>query len=437
MKFTKVLILLVIIAFGFANAQSDYEYVQKFKAEARSLKSAIEKAETLSEVGELRQKIRQFKDKYYARKDFLNAAIYPDKFETILSELNNALDRKSKTISKLAQAEAKINELSAYLDRLSKNYMSVLDELETMKSNKIKTDAQKETYERRIEYLKKNIAERDKVLRGLLDTLLHVKERSAAQGLETTDIGKTLKIKDENFLRHLEKLISDNIGYLRFAEPSADEIFSIYDEQKTLSENLAKLDGDELSVLLKNETAKADLTHVKTLNSFWGKEIEKKIVNLMGKDFAQFGIELNDSSGVADFYGSLLDYAEKESVKAGNKYEREHKFKTFSESAWNGVFKKKWADKLLQRGLITPQQIETVDILVKGWGKRVKKSPPYFLYIFVTVIVMFITIYIGAKAKKSKYKRKAVAQKKKNEYDKKKREKEIERFKKKNNMKDS
>ncbi len=428
MKYTRTLILLLLATFAVANAQSDYEYVQNFKKEAASLKSEISDAKTLSKIGKIRQKINTFEKKYYARREFLNKAIYPQTFEGILTDFNNALDERSKMLSKLDEANAQIKKLNSYLEKLSQNYMAVLGELQEMKSN---AEAEKDKlaeYKKRIEYLKKNIAERDSIISQTLSNLLAVSERGMSGGSENDITGKTLKIKDENVLKHLKRLISDNIEYLKYADVSSDEIFSIYNEQKKLNENLQRLNGENLKILLKNETAKADLTEVKMLNDAWGNEIKRKITSAIGKDFAQFGIELNDSSDVQTLYNSLLDYAEKESIKAGNQYERKHKFKTFSESAWNGVFKHKWLPGLLQNGLMTNEQVETVDLLVDDWGKRVEKSPPYALYILVSVIVMFITIYVAAKAKKSKYLRKAVAQKKKNEYDKAKREKEIEKY---------
>ncbi len=428
MKYTRMLILLFLATFVVTNAQSDYEYVQNFKKEAASLKSQISNAKMLAEIGKIRQKINAFEKKYYAHREFLNKAVYPQTYEGILTDLNNALDERSRMLSKLDEANAEIKKLNSYLEKLSQNYMSVLSELQEMKSNAASEKEKLAEYKKRIEYLKQNIAARDSIISETLGKLLAINEREVAGGSENDIVGKTLKIKDKNFLKHLKRLISDNIEYLKYADVSSDEIFSIYDEQKKLNENLQRLNGENLKILLKNETAKADLTEVKMLSDAWGNEIERKITAAIGKDFAQFGIALNDSSDVQTLYNSLLDYAEKESIKAGNQYERKHKFKTFSESAWNGVFKRKWLPGLLQKGLMTNEQVETVDLLVEDWGKRVEKSPPYVLYILVSVIVIFITVYVAAKGKKSKYLRKAVAQKKKNEYDKAKREREIEKY---------
>ncbi len=435
MNFKKLPILLMLALLTVAHAQSDYEYVQRFKAEAQNLKAKIERLASSGEVKRTRKAIDDFKNKYYARKDFLNRAIYPESFETVLSELENSLDAKARSISALERANAKIKKLSDYLERLSANYMSVLAELDSIKTQAKKGAAEKENYVRKLNYLKRNIAERDSALTKMLAKLLNVQERNAA-GAKGNDLsGEVLQIKENDFLRHLDKLIRDNIRYLDVAEISSDEIFKIYDEQQNLAKNLSKLDSETLGVLLGDYNAAPELTRVKSLAELWGKAIEKKIVFLMNKDFAQFGIELNDSLNIAAWKNSLLDYIETESIKAGNRYERKHKFDAFYNSAWNGVFKRKWLAGLLKAGLITHEEVSTIDSLSLGWERRTEKSPPYFLYILVSVIVIFITVYVAAKGKKTKYLRKAAAQKKKNEYEKRKREKEAEEYKKKMNGK--
>ncbi len=428
---SKILLLFVLFLFGTVFAQSDYEYVRQFKSEAQKLKNAVAQAETYKEIGTLRAKIDKFRKKYYPRKDFLNEAIYPEKFETILTELDNSLERRKSEIAKLDKANAKIKELSAYLEKLSTGYMNATAEIELLKEKIKNNESNRELYDRKIAYLKKNIAERDSLLRNVLSSFLKVEERTAENNSGSDISKKELKINvgDENFLEHLKTLLNDNIKFLAYAKPDEKEIFSIYDEQKNLTENLNKLNADALSKITGNENVNFELDEVKNLNEVWGKSIERKISQLVAQDFSQFNIDLPDSVEIAALYDAIVDYAEKESVKAGNRYEREHKFKTFSESAWNGIFKRKWAKELLQRGLITVDQISAVDLLIENWEKRLEKSPPYLLYILVTVIVMFITIYIGATAKKSKFKRKAVAQKKKNEYEKLKREKEIAKYK--------
>ncbi len=424
-KFTVILFFLIV---SVINAQSDYEYVQNFKKETTHIKSQITNAKTLVEIRDIRGKIEKTRKKYYSRKEFLNKAIYPENFEKIFSNLQNALDSKEQQIAEIEKAKTKITQLNSYVRQLSENYLSLVNELEELNTDYKKSKEILDVYKRKLSYLKKNIKTRDSLLTQQLQNLLTIQKRMTAEGSENDIENKEIKISNNNFLSDLTTLLNDNIRYLDYAEVTSDELFSILDEQKRLKENLEKLNPQSLALLLKDQTAVTDLTNVKSLNELWGNKIENRIAREIGKDFSQYGIALNDSSGVETLYNSMLDYLEKESVKAGNQYEREHKYKLFKNSAWEGMFKKKWLPELLKNGMFTNQKVETVETLLDEWERRNEKSSPILLYIIVGAILIFITIYVAAKGKKTKYLRKAAAQKKKNEYDKIKREKEIEKF---------
>ncbi len=436
MRITKALILLIILAVTQNFAQSDYEYVEKFKAEYKKIKSEIEKAETSEEIDKARGDVQSFEKKYFPRKDFLDKAIYPQSYGEILAELKSEIGKRKSEITELQKAKTKISELNREVRQLSENYISVLNDFENVKTELISEREKSRKYELALKRLRENIELRNKAISELLDSLFVVQNKKNGAGTESLN-GETIRIKEYNVLRDVIVFVGDNIRYLNFAEPSSEELFASLKERKRLCENLKKINSNALAIILNDGETEKNLNEAKAVCKKWGEEIEAKIVEAISNDFAQFGVSLPDSVNFDAFYNSLLDYLEKESVKAGNRYEREHKFKTFSEALWNGIFKRKWLPGLLESGMMTNEQVETVNILLDNWEERAGKTPPYFLYIFVSVIVMLITIYVAAKAKKSKYKRKAIAQKKKNEYDKRKREKEIEEYKRKNLNKDN
>ncbi len=422
MKRNKILGLVVLL-FSFAFGQSDLEYVTSFEKQIDQFNQSIEVVTDNLSLSRLEVEIANYKDKNVSHSELISQSLYPKTYKSIFDELSKNLYAKREVLAKEVQYEenietlqTEISELKQQLDELSNSYMSKLNEIEGLKKSARKNSQNQSQLNRKIRELQSNLIERERVIYSLLDSILFVQARiNPNESLETG--GGVLKIINFNYLKQLEILVNDNRQYLKNVELPAEELIRIYKESKDLSKNLSKLDNSTIEFLQKKSVDSSEYQNLKYEVSAWQFEIQRQLTSMMGKVFREQGIMLEDNNSVEVFFDSMIDFLEKESVRAGDKDSLIMTYHSFVDSAWNDV-NDDYLSLLLEANLVNKDKIDTVDDLISEWEKRLDQGKPIYLYVGIGLVFVIIILFVFSQIKKSKFKQNIKDQIRNEEYEK-------------------
>gem|GEM_PF-7020558 len=422
MKRNKILGLVVLL-FSFAFGQSDLEFVTSFEKQIDQFNQSIEMATDNLSLSRLEIEIVDYKDKNVSRSELISQSLYPKTYKSIFDELTKKLYAKREVLAKEVQYEenietlqTEISELKQQLDELSNSYMSKLNEIESLKKSARKNSQNQSQLNRKIRELQSNLIERERVIYSLLDSILFVQARvNPNESLETG--GGVLKIINFNYLKQLEILVNDNRQYLKNVELPAEELIRIYEESKDLSKNLSKLDDNTIQFLQKKSIDGSEYQNLKYQVSAWQFEIQKQLSNKMGKIFRGQGIILEDNNSVEVFFDSMIDFLEKESVRAGDKDSLIMTYHAFVDSAWSDV-DDDYLSLLLEANLVNKDKIDTVEDLISEWEKRLDQGTPIYLYVGIGLVFLIIILFVFSQIKKTKFRKNIKEQIRNEEYEK-------------------
>ncbi len=421
----KSLLLLILFSITLPIlGQSDYIYLQEFKRGVKKLESKIHTAKNDEELNNISDDIVGFYVYYKMRKDFLNKALYPEKFDSTIEKIKNELSEKRKEIQILSNSsklEKQVSELERSINSLSSGYYASVEAIDSLKKALIVKSRREKLLLQKIDELKKNLDERNNLFQNLLDSLLLVKTGKVSDsGFEETS--KLLNINGNNLIEEMITLLNDNISYVRIKKSiPPNEYDEIIKEQKRFDENFKKVPDDVWQKLLgENSDIQKFKENVAKLSKRWENEINKSLTNRIYSLFAQHKVKLDSADNFHDLLQSMFDYAEKKSIEAGTHFERIHNYKVFADTLWNQIFLKNWAPILETNGFISSEDISVMQNLNDDWLERANKKTPLLLYLIISFILGTILIYVIAAAKRNKYKRLGIARKKKREYEEKK-----------------
>lgn len=421
----KSLLLLLLLSFTLPIlGQSDYIYLQEFKKGVKKIELKIKKAKTEDALKKISEDIVGFYTYHKMRQNFLDKALYPDNFDSIIEKLKRKVFDKEKEIklyTKTAKLKNQVSKLERSINALSSGYYKSVKTIDSLNNALIIKSEREKLLKRQIADMQKNLNDRNNLITGLLDTLLLVKNRTATEP-ELEGTSNYIKINGDNLIGQMITLLNDNISYLTIQkEISPHEYDEIIKEQKLFDESFNKIPDAVWKQLLGEN---ADITNFKKnvnqLSARWKKQIDKSLTARLYEIFAEHKVKLDSAETFDDLLQSLFDYAEKKSIEAGSHYERLHNYKVFADTLWNREFLKNWAPILEQNGFISADDITSMQNLNSDWLERANKKTPLLLYLIISFILGTILIYIIAAAKRNKYKHLGIAKKKKREYEEKK-----------------
>lgn len=403
-RFISTALTAVILIAGSINVlaqTSDYQVKQNFEERYKELKTSIEEAMTVSEIDSLKAEIEDFKYYHEDHKKLLDNALYPQTYESSISELNQ---RARTTEHKLLIIENQDEKLASLNSELN-SYKSEITNLNNRTDSLRKAIATSEQSESNLSNLvakyRKSMEERDEFVLTMIDSLFVTYKDMQGKALAefSEENGSRQLQQQDNPLKLIQSVIEENIQILKSNDSSlqTEDYLRMYVVQSRFSEVWNQI-GDDLTRIYAGNKAADWENNIEGKLSDWKASASKNMWASMDAYLEENNVDLGAFDNNESFYSAIDNFITEATDASRDKVVTEENYKDFQAfyDFWNGKIKSEWG-KFVQEGeVLTMTQISNIDSEMMTWRDEAKPKsfliPILFGLSLLTIIGLIIVI---------------------------------------------
>ncbi|MDZ7714962.1 MAG: hypothetical protein U5J95_01995 [Balneolaceae bacterium] len=403
--FSLVVLFVGTPALAQQNSQSDYEIVQSYKNQYKSLNKQVDNARSAKQVEELIKSIKQFDRDFEEHKDLLNKVIHPENYASQLKALQKSALTTQERLTTIEEQDRKLQKLSNKLvgyDQQLQELSSKTDSLQLAIQKSIKSEKQLSTMVRKY---RKSLEKRDDLILSFVDSVMIAYQKlniSSIQDLENAQ-KKARFEANGNALNMIKNIAQENIQFLA-SNPklSTEEYLRMNAVQQQFQDMWNKV-GDKLTEIYVEDNAANVKKEVNASIKKWDMEISSRTWKTLNEAIDEEGIDMPKFTNQQTFYNTLNSYLENSfqsskddrSQKTYANYQRFYSF-------WTNDVQMNWSPYIERGHILSSKQLASIDRKVDQWASIAEPKSNLLLYLFgasVLAIVVLGVVLIREKAK--------------------------------------
>lgn len=379
--------------------QSDYQIQQDYRTDISELLNRVELAVTAEELEEVESEIDALEQQYSEYSEIINAALYPETFTGMLSNLRDIHQAAYNNLSVIEQLNEQIVVLSTEMDEFRNRLTQMTQETTSLRQQIERGEANEQRQASLIRQYRQNIEQRDSFVAEFLQELLSKYQR---MGVGTQqEIAENVDRLDQNPLDMIRTIISE---YIQIADQSTGLQTPDYVAMRAqygYFEGVWSQIDQRLTNTFAPDRPVETVQEISDMLAAWLASVDNKLWDSMSTAFNQNGINLQPFVTPGDFYTSLntfVDRAYEISLESNNESDYEV-FRNFREF-WNTTVKASWGEALITGNILTPAQIAAIDLKLNDWGEAAQPTSNLMfilLLISIAVIVLLVVLLIVRK----------------------------------------
>ena len=385
--------------------QSDYDIVQSYKTQYKSLNNKVENAESTKEIEGLVESIKQFDQDYKGHSELLNKVIHP---ETYSSQLKNLQKRALTTKNRLAiieQQDSKLNELNGKLagyNQQLNQLNSKTDSLQIAIQKSIKSEKQLSGMVRKY---RESLEQRDDLILSFVDSVMIAYQKldiNSIQDLENAQ-KKARFDSNGNALDMIKSIAEENVEFLN-SNPklSTEEYLRMNAVQQQFQDMWDKI-GSKLTQIYAVENSKKVRDDVNTSIQKWNEKISTQTWTALNNAIDEEGLDMPKFADQQTFYNTLNSYLEESfnsskddrSQKTYANYERFYSF-------WTNDVQMNWSPYMERGNILTSKQLASIDRKVDQWASIAEPESNLMIYLFGASVLAIVVLGVVLIREKSK-----------------------------------
>jgi chorismate mutase len=426
--FTVALLLLAQAGAVFAQV-SDYEIIESFKNKQQYLLASIKAAQSLEQCAALETQIGELESAYAKHRKLLADGLYPGNLDSSVAALREQLNKSSERIS-LAEESKKdksviqvfsakvkedgqkieqitrqneeykasldkltqeVNGLNARIRQLSTENAGLVESIRVLKLASKKDSESIAQMKALTEKLNANIRDRDELVMKMMDSLFG--EYSKAGLTDAQKKNLFANIQGNDYVGKLVSTLDENVKYSESALFSAQDMRSIRDEQKKLSDKwnqikpyVAKLYPDEQSRV-------RDIASVDSRVSDWKMRIDETMWKSIYHVFSEQKVDVGTFSNAGEFHARVLAYIDQQMRNPSR--DAYQAFKRI----WESPIRDQWLPAIPTEEL-SQQQRNEIEARITRWDKKVSALFLRWVLIAVAAIAVLAVVLVLTRKKK-------------------------------------
>lgn len=401
MKTLSIFAWFALIILGFtgvaqAQVQSDLQIVRNYQTEYQSILNDIKGLNSVEQAQELILRINRFNNEFGEHRVLVNRFIHPEDLDGQVFGLRALAEASRRNLQLLADRDAeiaglntRISELSSRLDRFRTSSDSLQQALDRMTRDRNANAAM-------VRNLRNQLNQYDNFILGLVDSLFVAYDNLDLSSLSPSERREfALRADKDNVVGHIGRVIENNIAFIdthsQLSSTDLLKLKSTHSDFKTSWHNL----GGKLASLYENEREReAKIQEVSGNIEIWGNRLNQALWRSLNASIQVRGIELSGFSSPASFYAALITYIddaiERVTLNGGSEAELEL-YETFA-AMWHNDMKLNWQEFLVDGGILSFQNIATIDRKLTEWN--VAAQPIGFNWLLIVALLGVLVLIL-------------------------------------------
>lgn len=400
-KTLSILAWFALIAVGFtsvtqAQFQSDLQIIRNYQSEYQAIFNEVKALSSVSQAQELIQRINRLNNEFGEHRELINRFIHPEDFDGQVFALREITEASRRNLQLLADRDAeiaglnaRISELSSRLERFRVSSDSLQQALDRMTRDRNANAAM-------VRNLRNQLNQYDNFILGLVDSLFVAYDNLDLTSLSPSERREfALRADKDNVVGHIGRVIENNIAFIdTHSQLSSRDILKLkatHSDFRTSWHNL----GNKLAGLYENEREReVKIQEVSGNIEIWGNRLNQALWRSLNASIQVRGIELPGFSSPSSFYNALVTYIddsiERVTLNGGSEDELA-RYENFA-AMWHNDIKTNWQEFLIDGGILSFQNIATIDRKLTEWN--VAAQPVGFNWLIIVALLGLLVLIL-------------------------------------------
>jgi DNA repair exonuclease SbcCD ATPase subunit len=392
--------LLIAVSYTTVEAQqSDYEIQQEFRAEYSQLADWIDNAVSTDDLEEISDRIDELESDYSGYTDIINAAIYPDTYQSRIEDLRSRFGASQQNIATIEELNERVENLSTDLDDFRGQLAEMDERSESLQREIRDSQANERRLSNLVSQYRENVEERDRFVGEFLEDLL--KRYESVDASTAAEIAQAAERLEENPVDLVRTILGEYVNYAnQQTDLSAPEYLSMKAQHNYFTELWDNI-GERLTQIFDAEEPVQAYQEVRDLLANWNSAIDNRLWGAISNAFSQNGIELDNFSNANAFNNALQSYVNDatQTSRDQNNEEDLERFRNFS-NFWNNTVKANWGETLMASEVLSYSQLASIDAQLDDWNQAAIPTSNLMLILFLISVAVIIGLVVALVRKK-------------------------------------
>jgi hypothetical protein len=406
MKTNKFFFLILFFsAFVFnqiSSAQSDRDKVNNFDSRYKQYESAIKNAASLAECSVIAENIAKLKTEFADSKTLIEKSLQIN-YDDAFSKIERALEVRKGDFTQIVQLTTEVGSLKDRVSELSQQNEGLIVQIKQLQIQSNKDAQTIASLSKLVSQLKANIAQRDELVRGIVDSLLQefVKTPGTLDEAEKQLVFK--KVDNGNLFFNIERTISDNVQFMKVTQTTPEDLSKMKEQYKDFNKVWRQVGPKLAEVYLNRRDKSAQIANIDNMFADWNARLNEEMWGQINRLFRSQKLAVLPFRSGDQFVNSVNAFVDDEIKNYGVKSssESQNTFYAFTDSVYFKTIQPVWVPLLIENNMMTEANKDSVEKRIAVWKEKVAPSSKMnWFYVGGAAIIVFLVIAYFLKGKK-------------------------------------
>lgn len=389
-------------------AQSDFEKINNFDSRFKLYENAIKNAASLAECNIIGENIEKLKSDFADSKIIIEKSLQIN-YDEAFAKLERTLEVRKGDFTQIVQLTTEVGTLKDRVSELSQRNENLIAQIKELNIRSAKDAATIRTLSKLLEQLKTNIAQRDELVRGIVDSLIQefVKTPGTLNEAEKQAVFK--KVDSGNLFYNIERTISDNVQFMKVTQATPDDLSKMKEQYRDFNKIWRQI-GPRLGEVYLNRRDKAvQIANIDNMFADWNERLNEEIWGQVNKLYREQKLPVLPFMSGEQFVESVNSFIEDEIKNYGVKRssESENTYYSFTDSVYFKTLQPVWVPILIENNLMTEANKDSIEKRIAVWKETVAPgSKMNWVYIGGALVIVFLVIAYFMKGKRKEKEKK-------------------------------
>lgn len=390
------------------SAQSDFEKINNFDSRFKLYETAIKNAASLAECNVIGENIEKLKSDFADSKIIIEKSLQIN-YDDAFAKLERTLEVRKGDFTQIVQLTTEVGTLKDRVSELSQRNENLIAQIKELNIRSAKDAATIRTLSKLLEQLKTNIAQRDELVRGIVDSLIQefVKTPGTLNEAEKQAVFK--KVDSGNLFYNIERTISDNVQFMKVTQATPDDLSKMKEQYRDFNKIWRQI-GPRLGEVYLNRRDKAvQIANIDNMFADWNERLNEEIWGQVNKLYREQKLPVLPFMSGEQFVNSVNSFIEDEIKNYGVKRssESENTYYSFTDSVYFKTLQPVWVPILIENNLMTEANKDSIEKRIAVWKETVAPgSKMNWVYIGGALVIVFLVIAYFMKGKRKEKEKK-------------------------------
>ncbi|MBX3009397.1 MAG: hypothetical protein KF816_15360 [Melioribacteraceae bacterium] len=395
--------VLMFAAISSVIAQSDFEKIQNFKTKLALIEQSIKDAASIEDCDIVENEIIKLKTEYSPSRTLIDNSLYPDDWSTSFARIEQNLRIRRGDFGQIVELRTEVGVLRDKVSEISIKNEGLISQIRLLQINATKDAQTIASLTKLVAQLKANIAQRDELVRGIVDSLLaeFVKYPTTLNDVEKQSIFE--RVDNGNLFYNVERTIADNVQFMKVTELLPEDLSEMKKQYRDFNKVWRQV-GPKLADIYMSKRDKA--SHIANIDNMfldWNMRLNDEMWGQVNRLFREKQLALLPFKSGEQFFNSVSSFIDDEikNQKVKSSSESERVYNTFIDSVYFKSVEPIWIPILIENSMMSEANKDSIDAKIGRWKTEVAPGGAFnWVYILLIGIIVVLIVALFLKGRK-------------------------------------